>query len=264
MAPVDENTLPNRAEDLFDHLPVMFVVTRPGPSEESEPVIDDCNERFAARLGYEREALAGRALGEFYAPDSADRFYGGGYERARRGEFDRAERELVARDGTVVHAVPRRGDAEGVAALYVDVTERKRREQHVQVLNRVMRHNIRNDLNVLYGHAEMLFDSADDEVRRSARVIGRTVERWLDLTEKTKEIERLFDEDCGRTRPVREILHEAQTNVELAFVSATGETEIDVDPALPLPARLLAAVEELCENGVKHDDGSDPTVLVRA
>ncbi|RDI73147.1 PAS domain S-box protein [Halopelagius longus] len=245
----------------------MFVVTRPGPSNGREPVIEDCNERFASRLGHEREDVLGRPLGEFYAPDSAESLYGG-YERALRGEFDRAERELLARDGTVVHtvvhAVPRRDDTEGVAALYVDVTERKRREEHVQILNRVMRHNIRNDLNVLYGHTEMLLRSDDADVRESARVIGRTVERWLDLTEKAKEIEHLFEEAPAGTRPVGEIIHETQTNVELAYLSATVETEIDVDPDLPVSDRLHAAVEELCENGVKHDDDDEPRVLLRA
>jgi PAS domain S-box-containing protein len=256
--------------DLFENLPVMFAVTRPAQSGDAEPILEDCNRRFANRLGYDKASLRGRAVGSLYTPESAAQFYDGGYERARAGEFERTQCDLVAADGSIVHtlvrAAPRQSDGAtvGLVSLYVDITARRRREEHLQVLNRVMRHNMRNDLNVLYGHVQMLTGTGDDAVERSARIVGKTVERWIQLTDKAKQIEQLFEDTQTRERSIRAVTNETQTTVELSYPSATVETDVAVAPDVRVSSRLQAALEELCENGVKHNEGEDPTVTVRA
>mgnify|MGYP006271174297 FL=1 len=254
-------------DDPFAYLPVMVVVSR--PDEDGVPVIEDCNDRFVERLGYDREAVVGTRVAEFYTAESAAEHLDGAYERARDGDYDREERDLVTDDGsvvsTVVRATPRRVDGEvvGTVGVFVDVTRQKLREQHVNVLNRVMRHNIRNDLNVLHGHAEMLAEHDDDAVVESARVVGRTVERWLSLTEKATEIERLFEETPDRSASLRDLLRETQTAVELGWPAAT----VGVEPPsedVHVSERLAVVLEELCENGVKHADVEKPAVRVDA
>ncbi|QIB74902.1 PAS domain-containing sensor histidine kinase [Halogeometricum borinquense] len=252
-------------EDPFAYLPVLVVVTR--PDEDGVPVIEDCNDRFLERLGYDYESVIGRRVTEFYTAESAANHLHGGYERARRGDYDREERDFLTADGnvisTVVRATPRRVDGEvvGVIAVYVDVTEQKWREQHVNVLNRVMRHNIRNDLNVLHGHAEMLAQHDDESVVESANVVGRTVERWLSLTEKATEIERLFEETTDRSAHLPKLLHEVQTAVEMGWPDATIQIEQQVADVY-VSSRLSAVIDELCENGVKHTSCDSPEVRI--
>lgn len=58
-----------------------------------------------------------------------------------------------------VRLTGRRTDRGGHTVLdgaILDITEQKRRAQRLMVLNRVLRHNIRNDLTVIRGHAELL------------------------------------------------------------------------------------------------------------
>ncbi|MHB9285415.1 histidine kinase N-terminal 7TM domain-containing protein [Halobacteriales archaeon Cl-PHB] len=43
-----------------------------------------------------------------------------------------------------------------------DVTDRRQREQRLDVLNRLLRHNLRNELNVVQGNAELLQDAVED------------------------------------------------------------------------------------------------------
>jgi PAS domain S-box-containing protein len=265
---VARDIVENVDADLFEHLPVMLVVTRPRGGD-GEPVVEDCNGQFLHRLGYDRDDVVGRPVADFYTPESAARLRDDAYERARRGEFERAERELVTADGTlryaVVRAVPRgdRPDA-GVAAMYVDVTARKRREEHVQVLNRLMRHNIRNDLNVIEGHARMLAGSDDQQVVESARVIGRTVQRWQEFAEKAQKIDHLFEKPLDRRVPLTEVLKQVQTTVELTYPDGEVAVEANVPSDLSVPTRLRSAVEELCENGLKHAETDSPTVTVTA
>ena len=45
--------------------------------------------------------------------------------------------------------------------LYSDITQRKERQKRVEILNRVLRHDLRNGMNIIKGSAEMLQDAVD-------------------------------------------------------------------------------------------------------
>lgn len=53
------------------------------------------------------------------------------------------------------------GDVHGVIAILVDITDQKRRQEQLSVLNRVLRHNFRNDLTVIIGSADELIGRLD-------------------------------------------------------------------------------------------------------
>jgi signal transduction histidine kinase len=53
-----------------------------------------------------------------------------------------------------------------------DVTERMLVDHHVQVLDRVFRHNFRNALNVVVGHADLLAETLDGEPARAAPMVA--------------------------------------------------------------------------------------------
>ncbi|ERH11551.1 MAG: PAS sensor histidine kinase, partial [halophilic archaeon J07HB67] len=62
--------------------------------------------------------------------------------------------------------VPIRDDEGSVThylGLQQDVTERRTRQERLSVLDRVLRHNIRNRTNVIVGTAELLIDAERDE-----------------------------------------------------------------------------------------------------
>ncbi|MBI3085012.1 MAG: GAF domain-containing protein, partial [candidate division NC10 bacterium] len=56
-----------RYRDLFEHAPMMYVITG---DREGEPIILDCNELFLHTLGYRRAEVLGRPLADFYTPGS--------------------------------------------------------------------------------------------------------------------------------------------------------------------------------------------------
>jgi len=123
---------------LFDDAPVMFAVFR---SVDDEPVIEDCNDRFLDCLGYDRDALIDRSVWDLYADESMDRAVDG-FDSGRQGTFGQQERTLVTADGerveTIFRASPRvdrYGDVIGTVGLYLDITERKRRERTLERLH---------------------------------------------------------------------------------------------------------------------------------
>jgi PAS domain S-box-containing protein len=123
--------------DLFEGAPVMYIVTR---SQGETPVIADCNQAFLSTLGYSRDEVLGRPLGDFYTPESRyELLAGGGYQRALANRFGTEERQLLARDGRVIHALlhaASESDAgsrlTGTRAIYMDVTERVQAEEEIR------------------------------------------------------------------------------------------------------------------------------------
>jgi PAS domain S-box-containing protein len=118
-------------QELFENAPVMMAFTR---EANGEPIIEDCNQRFADKLGYSRGELQQQPLAGVYTEESTERLLNkGGYQRSLDGEFTPKERGLVTADDkrlvTLLQATPRRnneGDVVGTHALYVDITDRKR------------------------------------------------------------------------------------------------------------------------------------------
>ena len=277
---------PSEAElPRFESLPVLSVLTACPDGERH--VIEDCNERFVDRLDRSRSEVVGRPLVAFYdsagvpdgsVPSGDDRreaqFDGGDSVSAERSTpgsglgaastatqtHGRAsecpERDLIAADGHLVHTLAEvvpRTTADGYKIFHVDTTRLKRREKQVSVLNRLLRHNVRNDLNLLRGYAQTLRDHDDEEVVAAGTVIDRIADRWLGLAEKGREIEQLSTTASRRTVALQDLLTSAQTAVEQKQPEGVVKIDFDgVDPNIAVSEQWYPAIVELCENGIKH------------
>ena len=69
-----------------------------------------------------------------------------------------------------------------------DITQRKTQSQQLAVLHRILRHNLRNDLTVVSGYAELIETIAGDEAKEYAKTIRATNDRLIDLAEKQRQI----------------------------------------------------------------------------
>ena len=265
----------------FEDLPVLTVSTT--LTDAGEHIIEDCNEQFRDRLDRPESGLVGRPLEELY--DSAgvpgestpndDNWRGAQFDggdsvsetdpasnvgstasRANGWASACAERDLIAADGHLVHtlaeAVPRT-TADGCRVFHIDTTRLERREKQVEVLNRLLRHNVRNDLNLLRGYAHTLCDHDDEEIVAAGTVIDRIADRWLGLAEKGREIEQLSTTASRRTVALQDLLTSAQTAVEQKQPEGVVKIDFDgVDPNIAVSEQWYPAIVELCENGIKH------------
>ncbi|PSQ47152.1 hypothetical protein BRD19_10450, partial [Halobacteriales archaeon SW_7_65_23] len=106
-----------------------------------------------------------------------------------------------------------------------EITSRRERRQQSEVLHRILRHNLRNDLTVILGHAGRLQSRFDGDVADMATTIRETAEDLRGLTDAAKDAAQLIDRDTVR-KPVdvvkllREELRSLQSPPDL-----TVETE---------------------------------------
>ena len=149
----------------------------------------------------------------------------------------------------------------GYTVVLSDVTERERRRQQLEVLNRILRHNLRNDAGVVHGYGEILRDRLEDpELVRMADAVERRAGALAALGEKAGTVERLLAESDPAETDVRDLLksvvadaRDGATTVELVV---EGGAEGDSDWTTRVrPAALRAVVENTVENAVDHHDG---------
>jgi len=143
-----------------------------------------------------------------------------------------------------------------------DVTERRQREQRLNVLNRTLRHDLRNEANVVLGYAELGQQKHPDAEWLTA--IQDHVSGMVDLSEKVRQIEQALDDEHVDTATV-----DAVEIVDDVVADITADRP-DLDIAIDLPATapvqavelLDAAVRNAVENAVEHNDNPDPLMEV--
>ncbi len=158
------------------------------------------------------------------------------------------------------------GTAVGDTIVLQDITEEWRREQRLAVLNRVLRHNLRNDLNVVHGYLEMAEERVDDEqLAGMLQTAERNTAAVLTLGEKARDIERALDiDDDPEPVALRPIV--AGVAAELAGEDSPEAITIDLPADLRVrasPSLLEIVFENLLENALEHNPSGSPRATVR-
>ncbi|MFC5277457.1 PAS domain-containing protein [Halorubrum rubrum] len=149
-----------------------------------------------------------------------------------------------------------------VSGFARDVTDEYRRNRQLAVMDNLLRHTIRNDMNVVIGTAERIADRTTGGPETDAETIRHVAAELLETAEKQRDVIDLLSEGGSpRPVPVESIVSEAVDRVRAREPS--GEFDVacaDGVTALAIP-ELRHAVEELVENAVEHAE-SAPAVRV--
>ncbi|MGB9933076.1 histidine kinase N-terminal 7TM domain-containing protein [Haloarcula amylolytica] len=143
-----------------------------------------------------------------------------------------------------------------------DITDRRQREQRLDVLNRLLRHDIRNEMNVVKGNADLLRDTADaDERERLSRIIS-TVDDIVDRSNKIGRVTEALETEQHSPTPLRELLEsvvsDARDRNPDAALTLTCEETIWIQGG----PSIRIALEELVENAVEHRATADDPLEV--
>jgi len=141
-----------------------------------------------------------------------------------------------------------------------DVTGRRAREQRLSVLNRVLRHNVRNGLDVVLAHT----DRIDDDGLRSD--IRDPAMGLLELSVKAREAEEVIA--AATDTPDTIALTDVAERVVDRFQASAhpGEITLEYPSELRVPAHRMVirrVLAELVENALTHSDKDTPRVDIR-
>ena len=154
------------------------------------------------------------------------------------------------------------GEVVRIAGFSRDVTDRRRRERQLYVMDNLLRHNLRNDMTVILGAADSIQDEHPDAADRTA-VIRRTGEDLLASAEKQREIiDVLTKQHSPEPMDAVELVERAVATVRSEYPDAA--VTLSSADAVPVSAidELHVAVVELIENAVEYAASDRPTVAV--
>lgn len=150
-------------------------------------------------------------------------------------------------------------------ALEAEYRETKRLTQHLQVVNRVVRHNIRNELTVALGGIEIAQSHvASPEATAWAERSTAALQRLHDHAEKVLQIDSL--EHSKSARATVDVVGYVSGYLRAQQFDSDG---VRVRTDLPDRAEVSAhpligtAIIEVIENAIMHNDGDDLEVHVR-
>ena len=153
----------------------------------------------------------------------------------------------------------------GKILILNDITELTERERELNLLkeifSRVFRHNIRNDLTVITGYADLITDVRHDpeQVDDLTAGIHRKSTHLLNQAEKVRQIETVISTDRIVTGSLPQAVDDAIATYgqpeAVEIRSAVEDATVEFHPQFHL------ALVELIENAVDHNDSPDPPTV---
>ncbi|WP_418280768.1 histidine kinase N-terminal 7TM domain-containing protein [Halorubrum sp. DTA98] len=218
-------------------------------------------------LGYEPAAVEGRSAIDFVHDDDRQEIQRTVEQAFETGTTQVSEHRFAHANGnwrtfeTVVERLRERTDE--VVITGTDVTGRRRYEQRLQVLNRVLRHDLKNDVNVISGYADLLRDHVDETGRTHLDVIDRKTRTLTRLSDQAREIDRaLHSGEELNDIDLAELVPGLCDSLATSFPETTVTVSTPTDAVVRVDALIESAIRNVLENAVSHNDRESPAVDV--
>jgi len=229
------------------------------------------NDAFEEMTGYSRQDVIGKTPRLLNSGVHDGEYFRRLWETVHNGEVWEEEiiderkhgGQYTARQYIVPVTGPS-GEIERFAAFQVDISDRKERERHLDRLDRMLRHNLRNDLNVIRGRAESISSRADGEDSAAAERIVRKADEILDTAEKERTIASILsDKPDRRSVDVASRVRDVARRIDAKYPAATVRVSAPSRLGAVATKRIDQAIEELLTNAIVHGGREESDVAVR-
>jgi len=163
---------------------------------------------------------------------------------------------------------------EGIVGSIENITEQRRQEQtlreqteNLEILNSVTRHDIRNDLQVVLGMAEVLRDYVDDDGMEYLETMVTKGHHAVDITRQARDLtETMLDSEFGTDRiPLKSTLETQIDEIRSTYSQAIITVEGQIPSTAVIADGMLASVfRNILANGIQHNDSAVPQIRVWA
>jgi len=161
-----------------------------------------------------------------------------------------------------------RTNLEGTALMLItirDNTARERYRTQVDLLGRVLRHNLRNDMTVVMGNLGNAKERCEDD--EAVELVDRSIEKCQELvtvSDKTRKLNDILDSEHQQIEGLIDLVplvEQIVTEYEAEFPAATIETELPKIATVRASRNVRWGIENLVENALVHAE-AEPAVRV--
>jgi len=248
---------------------------------DADGTIEYVNPAFESMTGYTAAEAVGRTPRILKSGEHDDAFYERLWSTILDGEVWEAELVDRRKDGTLIYIdqtiapVIEDGDIVRFVAVNSDVTDRRadrerleRQNERLELLNRMLRHDIGNDVQLVAGMAAALEDHVEPEGRPALEALSAHADNIVTLTQNMQHLldSAIADSVDRRPVPLHDVLDTVISQVRTAETDATIEVGSLPEVAVEADDRLDSVFRNLLRNavdhGATHGDGGDVHVDV--
>ncbi|MFW5900833.1 MAG: ATP-binding protein [Halodesulfurarchaeum sp.] len=247
---------------------------------DRDGAIQYANRAFEIQSGYDFESIEGETPRLLQSGEHDEAFYRDLWETIRRGDVwngvvtnKRKDGRRYVLDQTIAPMHDADGEIDQFVAINHEITELKvleerlrERGEQLALLNRVLRHDVRNDMTVIKGWAQTIDPHGDEATRE---IIDRIVSASTHVIELTISARDLIEAIDSGAEPeleqvdIGEILEEEVRKRQERYEFATIEVESQGAEYPVLANELLASVfRNLINNAIQHHDSQSPHVWI--
>ena len=188
-------------------------------------IITYANPRLAEMLGYTPEEIMGKHGRSFVHKDSlAERDTD--YAERKKGVTSTIELNLAAKDGRPIPVMKigtpifdEKGEFNGSYSIIIDLTEHKKMEDRERFLRSLLRHDLRNKLQSVYGYLELLRRTGlKGKQEEYAENLGESAQDAVELIEQIQEL-----------RSIEEAKETVDVDLDLAIRDAITDLSADAE-----------------------------------
>jgi len=159
--------------------------------------------------------------------------------------------------------------AGGVAGVLFGTAVELRRETREKtelykrnvVLNRVLRHNIRNDMNVVLGYARRISEIDGETAAHLATPIREKAQDVIELSESARRIESLDSTDDEGPVDVVKVTRDRLSGAQSSYPTADFEVDLPESAWVHAGPLIGSVIDNVLENAIEHND-RDPAIAV--
>jgi len=245
---------------------------------DADGAIEYVNPAFEEITGYSEERAVGATPRILQSGEHDGEFYEAFWETILSGERwqseitdQRADDERIVLNQTVAPITDDDGEVRKFVAVAQDTTARKEYERRLEeqrdnldVLNRVLRHDIRNDLQLITAYTKMVADECDDpETDDHLTTVLESADHAVELTKVAREMADVMLSANEESRPVdlRNVLQSELDEVRSTYSRAVVSTETGIPRTTVEANEMLNSVfRNLLKNAIQHNDTETPRV----
>jgi signal transduction histidine kinase len=148
-----------------------------------------------------------------------------------------------------------RQQTDAMIATYIDAEEELQYQQHIDVLHRIFRHNLRNGVNSIMGWAQVVQNNIDDPetVENAVSEILVRSEKLSRLSEEASRLEQILHGGGGYIRPID--VNQVVTTTLSDYDSVSEQISSDIPQNMAVLSRpeLYYVIDNLIDNAFRHN-----------
>ncbi|WP_416839384.1 PAS domain S-box protein [Haloferax sp. DFSO52] len=250
---------------------------------DADGVIEYVNPAFEEQTGYDSMDVLGETPAVLQSGNYSEEFYTELWETIQRGDQWHYEGMIDTRkDGSefyidqTIAPIVIDGAVVRYVAIHRDITALKENEQRLEerneqleLLNQIVRHDIRNDMQIVLGMSQLLEDRVDDDdCRDMLDSITEKSDHVVELTQTVGELMSalLKDEpDEPSSVSVKRLLESEVNSLAHGYPDAEVRVEGEIPPTRVYANQMLDSVfRNVLNNAIQHNRSDTPEVVVRA